>query len=172
MVMVYLGLGSNQSREFHLRAGVRALRAQFGTLHLSAVYESAAMGFAGDPFYNLVIGLDTAMTVAQLQACLKRIEDCNGRDRQAPRLSARTLDIDILTYGDVVGVVDGVQLPREEILYHAFVLKPLADIAPRMLHPVVKQRYAQLWQQFDQAAQPLQRVCLCLDYDTSAVGRV
>lgn len=167
---VYLGLGSNQAREYHLRAGIRALYVQFGELHVSSVYESAAVGFVGEPFYNLVVGLDTRVSVGNLHASLKAIEDRNGRDRRAPRFSARTLDIDILTYGDAVGVLEGVQLPRDEILYHAFVLRPLADIAPTVRHPVLKQTYAELWQQFDQASQPLRRTSLSVNHNPLRVG--
>lgn len=149
MVRVYLSLGSNIERERHIRAALDALAERFGELLISSVYESEAVGFEGDPFYNLVVGIDTALEVAALSACLKRIEDDNGRDRSGPRFSGRTLDIDILTYGDLDRPVAGVQLPREEILHNAFVLRPLAELAADECHPRLGLTYAELWRRYD-----------------------
>ena len=86
---------------------------------------------------------------------MRQVEDDNGRVRNGPRFSSRTLDIDILTYADAVGVVDGIQLPREEILENAFVLLPMVDVAAEVLHPQQQQSYQSLWENFDQASQKL-----------------
>lgn len=151
MHRVYLSLGSNIEREYYIRAALDALQSQFGDLQISSVYESEAVGFKGDNFYNLVVGVETELDVAALSACLKRIEDDHGRERTGPRFSGRTLDIDILTYDEVSEPVAGVQLPRDEILNNAFVLLPLAEIAPQQQHPVLKRSYAELWQAYDRA---------------------
>lgn len=158
MVRVFLGIGSNIERERYITAGLDALQAMFGNLSLSSVYDSAAVGFSGQPFLNLVAEVRTGLPLAALAARLRHIETEFGRPANAPRFSARQLDIDILTYGDVVGAVDGVQLPRDEILENAFVLCPLAELAQDALHPVEKRSYASLWQAYDRAAQPLVRV--------------
>lgn len=152
---VYLGLGSNQRPDFHIRQALDALRQRFGALRVSPVYESAAVGFSGDNFLNLVVEVETALSVGELLQALRTIENQNGRNRSAPRFSGRTLDIDILLYGEAVGMVDGVKLPREEILENAFVLRPLADLAPDLVHPQVQVTMATLWQQYDKSRQSL-----------------
>ena len=131
-----------------LRAAVTALRKQFGELVLSPVYETPAEGFVGDPFYNLVAGLYTTRPLAELQAILRTIEEKNGRTRSGEKFSARTLDIDVLTYGGQVGGVDGKAMPCDEIVRYAFVLKPLADVAAAELHPQLGVSYQDLWQGF------------------------
>ncbi len=155
MTRVYLSLGSNIRRHQHIAAGLDALAAAFGELHISSVYESKSVGFDGSNFFNLVVGIDTSLGVAALSERLKNIEDDNGRCRQGPKFSPRTLDIDILVYGDSVGVEAGISLPRAEITQNAFVLLPLAEIAGEQLHPQLQQSYASLWQAYDKSAQPL-----------------
>jgi len=155
---VFLGIGSNIERERYIAAGLDALEALFGDLALSSVYDSAAVGFAGQPFLNLAAEVGTGLPLAALAGELRRIETAFGRPADATRFSPRHLDIDILTYDDVVGYVAGVQLPRDEILANAFVLRPLAELAPEALHPVVRRSYARLWREYDRAAQPLTRV--------------
>lgn len=163
MPRVYLGLGSNIDREKNLRGAVRALEEHFGDVLVSPVYESDAVGFEGDPFYNLVVAIDTDKTVGELAAELRAIEEAWGRDRRAPKFSSRTLDIDILTWGNACGEIDGVSLPRDEILKHAFVLKPLADLAGNDRHPETIRPYAEHWEAFDQSRQLLREVDLSFD---------
>ncbi len=155
---VFLGLGSNQKPEFHIARALDALYVQFGEMHISPVYESAAVGFDGANFLNLVVEIETVLPVRDLLQALRTIENDNGRDRSAPRFSGRTLDIDILLYGDAVGEVDGVTLPRPEILTNAFVLRPLADIAPDLRHPQNNQTLGDLWRDYDKTRQSLWRV--------------
>lgn len=155
MASVFLSLGSNIDREQHLLAALDQLCAHFGVLMCSSVYESEAVGFDGAPFLNMVVGLHTDHSVGALAQLLRRIEEINGRDRQAARFSARTLDIDILTYDQCLGEVDGITLPREEILKHAFVLQPLAELAPDAVHPSTGQTYRNLWLAFDKTSQAL-----------------
>ena len=158
MAQVFLGIGSNIERERYITAGLEALHALFRGLALSSVYDSAALGFTGQPFLNLVAEVHTDIVLAELAAQLRHIEVEHGRPANATRFSARHLDIDILTYGDAVGIYSGVQLPRDEILENAFVLCPLAELSPATLHPVVQRSYLSLWQSYDQSSQPLSRV--------------
>ena len=158
MSRAYIGMGSNIDRERNVNASLAALSAAYGDLLLSSVFESEPVGFEGDPFYNLAVGLETAQTVGALAEVLRKIEDDCGRRRDAPRFSSRTLDLDLLTYDDLVGVIDGVSLPREEIAENAFVLCPLAEIAGAEIHPVLRKSYAELWRHFDEGTQELRRV--------------
>lgn len=148
MTLVYLNVGSNTARTAHIRKGLDALQQQFGALQLSSVYESAALGFSGEHFYNLAVALHTTQSLAELARWLRQLEYASGREREAARFSARTLDIDILSYADTVGCVAGVELPRPEILVNAHVLGPLAELAPAVVHPVAGLSYAQLWAEY------------------------
>lgn len=158
MPWVWVSIGSNIEREQNVRASIDALREAFGRLVLSPVYETPAEGFDGDPFYNLVAGFATDLTPEQLHAALRDIENRNGRARGAEKFSARTLDIDALTYGNAQVDAAGKQLPRDEIERYAFVLKPLADVAPDEIHPPSGKTYRQLWESFDQSSEAMQVV--------------
>jgi len=155
---VYISLGSNIDREALTRAGVSALRQRFGELQLSSVYESEAVGFKGENFYNMVIVLHTDEDVWPLAQALRQIEDEHGRDRSGPKFSSRTLDLDLLLYDDRIINENNLQIPRDEILERAFVLWPMAEVAPDLRHPVVKQSYSQLWQAFDKSKEKLEPV--------------
>lgn len=158
MAKVYISLGSNINRDANTRAGIDALREKYKGLLLSSVYESEAVGFEGDNFYNMVIALETDDDVHQVARTLRQIEEKNGRDRNQPKFSSRTLDLDLLLYDDLVVDEQGLQIPRDEILKRAFVLWPLAEIAPDMIHPVANRRYADLWREFDKSKEALEPV--------------
>ncbi len=158
MARVFLSIGSNIRRQFYISRCLDALDEQFGTLGVSSIYESDAVGFDGDAFYNLVVSLNTDMELDELYQCLRQIEHDNDRCRNAVKFSSRTLDIDILTYDDFVGDFSGGQLPRDEITRNAFVLWPLAELAPDLSHPQLNTDYASLWRAFDKQKQALRPV--------------
>ena len=79
MAQVYLNIGSNIERHAHICAGLDALQRQFGPLELSSVYESTALGFSGDAFFNLAVALNSAMGVAELAGWLRQLEFDKGR---------------------------------------------------------------------------------------------
>ena len=155
MARVYLSLGSNINRYQNITAALEALDSAFSPLTISTIYSSEAVGFDGDNFLNLVVGFDSDLAVGELSALLRQVEYDNGRCRQGPKFSSRTLDIDILTYGDAVGSHDNVSLPRDEITKNAFVLLPLQELAPDELHPVLQVSYQELWHCYDQTSQAL-----------------
>jgi|TARA_B110000977_G_scaffold117015_1_gene151167 2-amino-4-hydroxy-6-hydroxymethyldihydropteridine diphosphokinase len=135
MAKVYLSLGSNIERYKRIGAALDALVKQFGELIISPVYESVSVGFDGDNFLNLVVAMNTDIPVGALSNALREIENNNGRVRAGSKFSARTLDIDILTYDSEVGLIDGIELPRDEITKYGFVITPLVDIAANELLP-------------------------------------
>lgn len=158
MAWVYISLGSNIDREALTRAGVSALQQCYGELLLSSVYESEAVGFDGENFYNMVIALQTDDDVHQVAQSLRQIEDEHGRDRTGPRFSSRTLDLDLLLYDDLILNEDKLQIPRDEILHRAFVLWPMAEVAGDLVHPQVNKTYAELWAGFDKNKEKLEPI--------------
>ncbi|PAU88219.1 2-amino-4-hydroxy-6-hydroxymethyldihydropteridine diphosphokinase [Pseudomonas sp. WN033] len=156
MIEVFLGLGSNAERDDHLRRGLDALEQLLGPLDLSPVFESEAVGVLGRRFYNMVVGAYTHLPLADLNAALKAIEAACGRREQVSP-GRITLDIDILTYGQLCGVHDGMRLPRAETARNAFVLWPLALLAPHARLPGDGRSYLELWTswQGDQALWPV-----------------
>ena len=148
MTRAYLSLGSNLDAEKNLRVALDELHARFGAVQVSPVYKFPAVGFDGPDFLNLAVIVDTDLDAPALNDWLHALEDRSGRRRDVPRFSSRTLDIDIVLFGDAVLCGAGnLQVPRDE-QRHAFVLKPLADVAPDAVHPVSHKTIAQLWQEF------------------------
>ncbi|WP_404391152.1 2-amino-4-hydroxy-6-hydroxymethyldihydropteridine diphosphokinase [Pseudoalteromonas phenolica] len=157
MAQIFISLGSNVDREKHLRAGLNTLIAHFPEYQHSNVYESEAVGFNGNNFYNSVLAAKTHMPLDEVCALLKQIERDNGRTPADKKFSPRTLDLDLLFYDDVVCDTPA-QLPRDEITKNAFVLQPLAELAPHFYHPVAKQTIGELWQNYHNSNQKLWKV--------------
>ncbi len=155
MARIYISIGSNIERERHIRAALIELRAQFSNLDCSPVYESEPVGFDGDNFLNAVVACDTDKSVQDVAGCLAQIETRNGRVRSGERFTGRTLDLDLLLYDGLVIQERDIKLPRAEILVNAFVLRPLAEIAPDERHPVTGKTYAELWRDFPRGGQRL-----------------
>ena len=162
MARVSVSMGSNIDSERHLRQAIASLREQYGKLVLSPVYQTAAVGFSGDDFLNLVVAFDTNQDVHAVVESLKAIEQAMGRDKNQPKFSARKIDLDLLTYDDLVLEEGAVEVPRGEILYYAFVLKPLSDIFGDQLHPQLQQTYRQLWQAMRAEAGRIEKIELDL----------
>ncbi|MCX7101045.1 MAG: 2-amino-4-hydroxy-6-hydroxymethyldihydropteridine diphosphokinase [Methylobacter sp.] len=149
MTKGYISIGSNIDKDVHIPASLIALERIFGKLIISDVYESEPVGFAGDAFYNLVVGFESDLEVKDVARQLRQIELDNGRTRDSQKFSSRTLDLDLILYGDLI-INDGrLQIPRDEIEHYAFVLEPLAACAPDLKHPVSHLSYAELWKKFD-----------------------
>ena len=158
MLRAYLSLGSNIDPESNLCSALTSLREGFGEVNVSPVYRTAAVGFDGPDFLNAAATIETDLDVHELNAWLHALEDAHGRHRDGPRFASRPLDIDIVFFDDLV--LDGpghLQIPRPE-LHQAFVLKPLADIAPDFVDPVSGRTLAQLWSAHPEQGTPPQAV--------------
>ena len=158
MSVVFLGLGSNVDAHANIRSGIRALESEFGEVTLSPVYRTAAVGFEGDDFLNLAARIETTRGPVELKQFLSRLENAHGRARDVPKFSDRTLDIDILLYDDLHLESPAVQIPRDEILEAAHVLRPLADLAPGLRHPTARRTMAELWSAYPQRETRLEPV--------------
>jgi len=157
MPQIFASIGTNINRKKHLSLALSQLHQRFGPLSLSPVYRSEAVGFEGDDFYNMVAGFESDDSIETINQCFKSIEKQAGRDHTSPKFSDRTLDIDLLNYGDHICQTP-IVLPRDEITYHAFVLLPLCDVAPHWIHPVKRVSIKQLWQNFDKPGQQLEKI--------------
>ncbi|WAR44453.1 2-amino-4-hydroxy-6-hydroxymethyldihydropteridine diphosphokinase [Methylomonas rapida] len=149
MPIGYISIGSNIDKEVNIPSSLTALAHAFGTLTISSIYETEAVGFVGDSFYNLIVRFESNLTAKEVAKILRQIELDHGRTRESQKFSARTLDLDLILYGDQI-ISDGrLQIPRDEIERYAFVLEPLAEIAPQEKHPISRKTYQELWQAFD-----------------------
>jgi 2-amino-4-hydroxy-6-hydroxymethyldihydropteridine diphosphokinase len=152
---VYVAAGSNVAPEHNLTRAVAALTREFPGVRFSPWYRNRALGFEGADFINLVSAFDTELPLREVLATLHAIEADCGRPREAPRWAPRSMDLDVLLYGDLVCDEPGLKLPRPDLLKRAYMLGPLAQLAPELLHPTVQLTIGELWRRFDQAAHPL-----------------
>jgi len=155
MAVAYISMGSNINRTHHIQSGILGLKSHFSNILLSPVYESVSVGFEGDNFYNLVVSFESNNTIDETGQILNRIEDQNKRDRTGPKFGPRTLDLDLLLYDDLVLDSGSLTIPRPEIYYNAFVLKPLVDLAPDLIDPLSGEYFTKLWGDFDKSKQSL-----------------
>ena len=147
MTQVYISIGSNQQPEHHIKQALALLEDAFAPIQKSPVYESVAVGFDGKNFLNLVVGFDTDMPLPDLDHVLDEIEQQCGRVRNQQRFAPRSMDLDLLLYGDMIRHDDERDIPRREISRYAFVLKPLADIAPLAVHPETGRTFSEMWEE-------------------------
>lgn len=155
-----LSLGGNLEPERHLAAAIGALRARFPGAVVSRVYRTRAVGFDGADFLNAAAVIDSDLDAHALDAWLHALEDAHGRDRSGPRFGDRTLDLDLVLYDDLVlEGPDHLRLPRPE-LRHAFVLRPLAEIAPEIVEPLSGRTLAELWAESPERDTPMAPVAL------------
>jgi 2-amino-4-hydroxy-6-hydroxymethyldihydropteridine diphosphokinase len=162
MVDVYVSAGSNIEPEHNLVRALDALESTYGTLRVSPAYRNKPFGFEGADFINLVVGFTTDEPVERVRAGLQKIEALCDRPPNAPKWAARTMDLDILLYGDAISSEPGLLLPRPDLLRRAYMLKPLTDIAPEVVHPIEKKTMRELWDAFDQGAHELTVTTLTL----------
>ena len=158
MPRVFVAAGSNIEPEKHLAQASRAMAQSFPDVRFSPWYRNEAVGFDGDDFINFVAGFTTELSVHDVVKQLREIETACGRPRAAPKWAPRSMDLDILLYGDLVHEEPGLKLPRPDLVKRPFMLGPMADLAPEVVHPTLHMTIGELWQRFDQAAHPMTRV--------------
>lgn len=157
---VYVAVGSNIQPELNIRSALSALKRRVGEVRISRAYRNQAAGFEGPDFINLVIGFETELTLTEVMSVLQAVEGLCGRPRKAPKFEPRSMDLDLLLYGDMVCATHAITLPRPDLIKRAYMLGPLAELAPNLVHPTLKQSMADLWKGFDQATHPMQAVAL------------
>ena len=155
MAKIFLGLGSNVEPEKYLQLGIRELGQRFAVLEMSNIYRSKAVGFDGADFLNLVLGFDSDLSPSEIHQSIEDIHRVAGRQRGESRFSARTLDIDLLLYDDLVLDAGPIRVPRTDILKYSFVLGPLAEIAADLRHPESGRLITEHWAEFDKESHPI-----------------
>ena len=158
MPEVYVAAGSNVEPERRVQQAVAELEREFPGVRFSAWYRNRAVGFEGEDFINLVAGFTTALPVQAVLERLHAIESRCGRGRDAPRWAPRAMDLDVLLYGDLVCEEPGLKLPRPDLVQRAYMLGPLAELAPQVLHPTAGLTIGELWRRFDRNAHRLERL--------------
>lgn len=149
---VFLSIGSNLKPEKNIKTCLNYLKASFALFEESPIYQSPSYGFEGNDFLNLVVRINTSFDLISLKHWLMSLEDIHSRDRSKPRYSNRTLDIDILLYNDEINDSGSIKIPRPEILTQAYVLKPLADIAPAKTHAISGKSFLEHWNHMKQSS--------------------
>lgn len=157
---VFVAVGSNIEPHRNLRRALDGMRACFGPLQVSPAYRNRAVGFEGDDFVNLVVGFDTDQSVDSVRTQLQAVEADCGRPREAPKWAPRSMDLDLLLFGDLVIEQPTLTLPRPDLVRRAYMLKPLADLVPDLVHPTLHKTIAQLWREFDAEGHEMREVTL------------
>jgi 2-amino-4-hydroxy-6-hydroxymethyldihydropteridine diphosphokinase len=158
MAQVFVAAGSNVEPQANLTKALAELARRFHEVQVSPWYQNAAVGFAGADFINFVFGFRTDLDVHAMLTQLREVETICGRPRAAPKWAARSMDLDVLLYDGLVLDDPALRLPRPDLLLRPYMLGPLADIAPDLVHPTQGRTIAQLWAAFDSAAHAMQVV--------------
>lgn len=160
MTTVYISIGSNVNPEQHIRSCLRALVLEFDHLNVSPIYQNPAEGFVGADFLNLVASFETNNSAPEIARKLTLLEVLLGRLRAGEKFGPRTLDIDILLFGDEVIKFGKYTFPREELVKYPFMLKPLVDIAPKLAHPQSREKFSELWRELSKKKHTLREINL------------
>lgn len=159
---VFVAAGSNVDANKNLQLASSELVRAFGKVEFSPAYQNVAAGFEGDDFINFVAGFDTELLVRDVVAELQRIEGLCGRERNAPKWAPRSMDLDILLFGNLICDESGLVLPRPDLLHRSYMLGPMADVGGDIIHPIEQREILKLWKDFDRDAHPLTRIELSL----------
>jgi len=156
MTTAYIGIGTNVNREASIEAAIFALQEIADSVRLSTVYECASVGFESSPFYNLVAEVSTSASYEHFQKQLRDIELELGRPAAAQKFQDRTIDLDIILFGERTSTVEP-KLPRDDIYKYPFVTLPLSELCPDKIIPSDGRTVRQL-QQLVQGEETLRAV--------------
>ena len=145
MPKIYLSLGSNIKPEENLNKAKELLSQEYQLEKESKTYKTKSEGFEGEDFLNQVVCLKTEDSAEEVVGMLKDIEKKIGRKDRSEKFSDREIDIDLLLYGKYVGKALGKDIPHKDIDLYKFVLEPLAEIAPDLLHPRHQEKISEIW---------------------------
>jgi 2-amino-4-hydroxy-6-hydroxymethyldihydropteridine diphosphokinase len=157
-VRVFVAAGSNVEPEKNLERACAEIAHTWPDAHFSRAWRNAAVGFEGPDFINLVVGFSAAQPLHFVIEKLRGIETNCGRPRYAPKWASRTMDLDVLLFGDRVEKTTDYTLPRPDLLKRPYMLGPLAEIAPDFVHPTEHKTIGELWAEFDRDGHPMQEV--------------
>ncbi|OLQ91335.1 2-amino-4-hydroxy-6-hydroxymethyldihydropteridine diphosphokinase [Vibrio ponticus] len=146
MITAYIGVGSNLERKKHIEAAIVELSQIGEELRISTIYECDAIGFQGEAFYNLVVEMKTTLDLTEFSRALRTIELKWGRKEDAAKFEPRTLDLDIILFGEQISAA-APMLPRADIYQYAFVIQPLNELCPDLIVPNDGRTIAQIYQQ-------------------------
>lgn len=163
MTRVYVAIGGNVEPERWFPLAARELRRRFPGAHFSSCYRNPAFGFVGADFHNAVAGFDTEATVEQVLAHCHDIEALCGRQRDDPKWAPRVMDIDLLLYGERVADTAAYRLPRPDLLRRCYMLRPLAEIAGGLYHPLSGREIADHWRELAREPHSLEPLPLDLN---------
>lgn len=157
MPEVFVAAGSNVEPVKNLKLALAEMRKAFAPLSISPAYRNKAVGFEGDDFINLVVGFPTNDDLHTVRERLQHIEARCGRPREAPKWAPRSMDLDILLFGDEIrnepapstGLRTSLILPRPDLVKRPYMLKPTVDIAPDLVHPTLHKTMRELWDAFE-----------------------
>ena len=170
MTAVYVAAGSNVDAVRHLQLALRELARLYPGLKVSPAYRNKAVGFDGDDFVNLVVGFETSLPPARVREQLQGVEATCGRAADAPKWAPRTMDLDILLFGDLVSNEPGLVVPRPDLTRRPYMLKPMADIGPDAVHPLSGRTMRELWENFDSEGHEMKEQPLGQDGDGQLAG--
>lgn len=155
MAQVILSMGSNLGNRMEtLQHGLSRLSIEAGNVkQISAVYESVAWGFSvPERFLNLAVAIETELMPRELLKLIHQIEESFGRVRDGSTYRSRTLDIDIIFYEEDVIHEPDLSIPHRLMHQRLFVLLPLLDLVPNMVHPVLGKTMKELFEQCSDAS--------------------
>ena len=145
MPKIYLSLGSNIKPKENLNKAKELLSQEYRFEKESKTYKTKSEGFEGEDFLNQVVCFTTEDSAEKVVGSLKDIEKKIGRKNRSEKFSDREIDIDLLLYGKYVGKALGKDIPHKDIDLYRFVLEPLVEIAPDLIHPKHQVKISEIW---------------------------